>query len=91
MVRTATHKYVQRYPDGPNELWDLVNDPGERHNLIADPGQAPLVRELRALLAAWFARYVNPDIDGLAQGVTGLGQLHPAFPGWESKGPAYHR
>ena len=91
MVRTATHKYVQRYPDGPNELWDLVNDPGERHNLIADPGQAPLVRELRALLAAWFARYVNPDIDGLAQGVTGLGQLHPVLPGWESKGPAYHR
>ena len=27
MIRTHRWKYVHRYPDGPNELYDLANDP----------------------------------------------------------------
>ena len=28
MIRTQEWKYVHRYPYGPHELYDLVNDPG---------------------------------------------------------------
>ena len=39
MIRTAEWKYVHRYPaaggpGGPNELYDLVNDPDERTNQV---------------------------------------------------------
>jgi arylsulfatase A-like enzyme len=37
MIRTAEWKYIHRYPDGPNELYDVVNDPDDRNNLIDDP------------------------------------------------------
>ena len=69
--------YVHRYSDHPNELWDLVNDPDERSNLIDDPAQAGRVRELRSRMKAWFARYVEPDKDGLAYNISGAGQVRP--------------
>ena len=90
MVRTEEWKYVQRYPDGPDELWDLVNDPDERHDLIDDAGQAGRVREMRALLEAWFRRYARPEIDGRAQAVNGLGQLRRVGPAHDDGSPAYH-
>ncbi len=91
MIRTERWKYVHRYPDGPHELWDLVNDPDERHNLIDDPAYRPRARELRAALETWFARYADPRVDGLKQEVTGLGQLRPVFPEWEDGSPAYYK
>ena len=33
------------------------------------------VLELRRRMEKWFADYVNPDIDGVKEGVTGGGQL----------------
>ena len=92
MVRTRDWKYVRRYPDGPNELWDLVNDPDERQNLIDLPAQVSRIREMQVMLDEWFARYVDPDVDGLKQDVTALGQLRPVLPGWDDGSPAYfHR
>src|SRR5262249_18171861 len=35
-IRTKSWKYIHRFPDGPNELYDLKNDPGEKKNLY-DP------------------------------------------------------
>jgi arylsulfatase A-like enzyme len=89
MVRTRDWKYVRRYPDGPNELWDLVNDPDERQNLIDLPAQVSRIREMQVMLDEWFARYVDPDVDGLKQDVTALGQLRPVLPGWDDGSPAY--
>ena len=83
MIRTAQWKYVHRYSEHPNELWDLVNDPDERSNLIDDPAQADRVTELRARMEAWFDRYVEPDKDGLAYNVTGAGQVRPVGKKWE--------
>jgi hypothetical protein len=76
MVRTREWKYVHRYPDGPHELYDLVQDPGERRNLVADAAHGATVAMLRARLAEWFARFVDPARDGAQKRVTGCGQLN---------------
>ena len=78
MIRTREWKYVERHPEGPgeipNELWDLVNDPDERANLVSDAAQGGRIKEMRGRLAEWFARYVDPARDGWRQPVTGGGQ-----------------
>jgi arylsulfatase A-like enzyme/NAD-dependent dihydropyrimidine dehydrogenase PreA subunit len=74
MIRTREWKYVGRYPDGPDELYDLANDPGERTNLVDEAAQSKRVGDMRGRLDEWFARYVDPARDGLRQPVTGRGQ-----------------
>jgi arylsulfatase A-like enzyme len=75
MVRTRDWKYVHRYPGGPHELYDLARDPDERNNLVDEARHAETLVQLRERLAAWFARYVDPAIDGAHKRVTGCGQL----------------
>ena len=65
MVRTDRWKYCYRHSYGPDELFDLANDPGERENLAGDPGQQRRIAEMRAMLDDWFARYAEPGRDGL--------------------------
>ena len=83
MIRTSEWKYIHRYRDGPNELYNVVNDPHDRDNLIADPAQTKRVKELRAMLESWFSEYVIPDMDGLKYNATGYGQLRPIGEKWE--------
>ena len=82
MLRTAEWKYVQRYPfaggrGGPNELYDVVNDPQERTNRVDDRGQQGRIRELRGLLASWFTEQATAQHDGRNLPVAGRGQLRP--------------
>lgn len=59
-IRTKTHKLIYYYgcnydggyqtPPGW-ELYNLVNDPHETQNIVDDPEQAPLVKELKQRLA----------------------------------------
>ena len=51
-IRTRDWKYVGRFPDGPNELYDLKSDPDERHNLVDQPAHAAQQKELRAGLTS---------------------------------------
>ena len=81
MIRTQEWKYVHRYPYGPHELYDLVNDPGERKNLADEKSQGALVKEMRQQLASWFSRYVLPELDGTRFQVTGLGHAAKIEPG----------
>lgn len=74
MVRTREWKYVHRYPYGPHELYDLVNDPEERKNLVHEEGRKAVVEEMRRRLGRWFERYVVRELDGLRCGVSGSGQ-----------------
>lgn len=74
MIRTREWKYVHRYPYGAHELYNLVHDPFERNNLIDDPSQRSLAKELRGRLFTWFKRYVNPQMDGARFPVSGSGQ-----------------
>lgn len=75
MIRTQEWKYVCRYPQGPDELYDLVHDPEEMHNLVNQPQHQERIKEMRQQLEGWFARYVNPELDGSKEDVRGKGQI----------------
>lgn len=50
---TAATK-VSRYQERPKEeLYDIVNDPYEQHNVIATPANAEVLAKMRALLQQW--------------------------------------
>ena len=74
MMRTREWKYVYRHAYGPHELYDLVNDPDERANLIDQPSRKDLIASLKERMDAWFARYVYPKKDGLVQDGAARGQ-----------------
>ncbi|MCP4751915.1 MAG: sulfatase-like hydrolase/transferase [Proteobacteria bacterium] len=89
MIRTRDWKYVHRYyPDGPNELYDLVNDSDERRNLVDDPAQAQRIKELREQMEAWFKEYVIPDKDGIGFRA-GAGQHRPVGEKWDDGTDAF--
>lgn len=50
-VRTMTHKLIYFWKKDQWELFDLVNDPYELHNLYGQPGQEALAATLTAELA----------------------------------------
>lgn len=75
MIRTREWKYVHRYPHGDHELYDLKNDPDERHNLYGDPACEDVLRSLRGKLTEWFVQYGDPRMDGAREAVRGHGQL----------------
>lgn len=78
MIRTKTDKYIKRYPYGPEEFYDLVNDPEEKYNLLLEQDKPERLVELRERLESWFKQYVNPDIDGAKEAVFGSGQMNLA-------------
>jgi len=48
-VRTAQYRFTE-WPDGARELYDLAADPGERHNLAAEPARGAQLEKLVTLL-----------------------------------------
>jgi arylsulfatase A-like enzyme len=50
-VRTRTHKLIYFWKKDQWELFDLVNDPYELHNLYSEPGQEALTTALNEELA----------------------------------------
>lgn len=85
MIRTEEWKYVHRYPYGPHELYDLASDPGERDNRVHDPAMTGIVSEMRDRLERWYRRWVDPDVDGAREAVTGTGQVDRAGTGGEGR------
>ena len=65
-VRQGRWKLIERYEGGRVQLFDLVADPGERHDLAAS--EPVRVRDLRARLHAWYrdvgARFLEPKDGG---------------------------
>jgi arylsulfatase A-like enzyme len=49
-VRTRTHKLIRYWKTDQWELFDLVTDPSELHNLHGQPGHEALTAELKAEL-----------------------------------------
>jgi arylsulfatase A-like enzyme len=62
-IRTAEWKYIERYADGPHELYDLKNDPNERFNLYGQLKQADIQKKLRVRLYGFFNRHADPKYD----------------------------
>ena len=62
-IRTPSWKYVHRFPDGPYELYDLEDDPGERVNLYGQPGREAIAEQLRGRLDAFFHEHADPRYD----------------------------
>jgi arylsulfatase A-like enzyme len=56
MVRTRQWKLVHFLDEPFGQLFDLENDPGERHNLWDDPSAADIKRELLDVLREWRIR-----------------------------------
>jgi arylsulfatase A-like enzyme len=50
-VRTRTHKLIHFWTKDQWELFDLVNDPQELHNLYGEPGHEAITAELKSELA----------------------------------------
>ena len=50
-VRTRTHKLIYFWKKDQWELYDLVNDPYELHNLYGEPGEEALTATLKGELA----------------------------------------
>ena len=75
LIRDEQWKYVYRNGTGPSELYHLAVDPGEQENLAGNPEHAQMEDELRSRLLEWFARYVDPKVDGANEVVTGSGQF----------------
>jgi arylsulfatase A-like enzyme len=53
MCRTRTHKYVRRLYE-KDELYDLVKDPRELHNVIDDPEYTPILNRLKDRMTTWY-------------------------------------
>jgi arylsulfatase A-like enzyme len=77
-VRTPAWKFTRRFPDGPNDLYDLKNDPGERENLIDNQGYQTVVQELDAALQAFFSRHSDPQHDLWRGGTSKAGRIIPS-------------
>ena len=75
MIRTSDWKYVHRYNDDPNELYDLNNDPEEVSNLFEDPNYEEIIQDLFEKLERWYEEYTDPIMDGRKNAVKGRGQI----------------
>lgn len=73
-IRVGDWKLVKRFPDGPDELYHLSEDPKEYQNLIAEKAHAAQAKKLEEQLQAFFDRYAAPEFD-IWKGGTGRAVL----------------
>lgn len=89
MVRTKDWKYIHRYIHGPNEFYDLKNDPAEQNNLCGNPDYADMENDMKNRLDKWFETYVDPSKDASKEIVTGYGQLGVSGENADTENPFY--
>ena len=76
-VRTPLWKATRRFPDGPDDLYDLRNDPEERENLIDVPQYKGMVHDLSGRIDTFFNRYSVRKYDLWRGGSTKAGRAIP--------------
>lgn len=74
-IRTDRWKYIERFRQSPNELYDLAADPGELENLIEKPEHAETRQKLAARLHEYFDRVADPKWDIWKGGTSKSGLL----------------
>lgn len=75
MVRSGKWKYTWRHPQGPDELYDMQNDPGECSNLAGNMEYASIIEKLRAQINEFFSRYADPKYDLWRDGLSKAGRM----------------
>lgn len=65
MIRTPHYKLVRRYLHGPDDLYDLKKDPGERENLSNRAEMASTREVLLASLEIFYSEYEDVEKSGL--------------------------
>lgn len=75
MVRDGRWKFTWRHPAGPDELYDLESDPGERLNLVHDTRHAATIGHLRTLIQGFFDEYADLQYDLWSGGRSKAGRL----------------
>lgn len=76
MIRQEQWKYIERY-NGPNELYNLNEDPDERHNLIASTSHVKIIGQLHDQLFEWFKQHEIKENSAFHHDIRGRGQIHP--------------
>jgi len=71
-IRNAKYKYIWNLTD-IDEFYDIVNDPGELHNLAGDPQYKDIMKEMGRLLVAELKRRGDPFTSGWVEWQCGLG------------------
>ncbi len=81
-IRAGRHKLIQVPYAGFEELFDLVDDPGETRNLLDRPGAEELAGPLRQMLESWAAsahplptHFVREDQDEVLERLRSLGYV----------------
>ncbi len=62
-IRTDRWKLVRRFPNGPDELYDLQADPVEGTNLVDEPPAQAVRRQLATRLDQFFETYADNRYD----------------------------
>jgi arylsulfatase A-like enzyme len=63
-IRTHRYKFIDwEDPKLPDELYDLVSDPREEHNLATESDFRSIVEELSERLTAWRSRTRDPVLE----------------------------
>jgi arylsulfatase A-like enzyme len=67
-IRTRKWLYMKRFQGSAqnsfeDEMYDLVNDPAERQNVVSEPGLADIAGELRQRIDAFFELHAYPQHD----------------------------
>lgn len=79
-IRTREFSYWKRIDGiGDSELYDMLNDPGQHHNLIAEPQYQSAVAELDARLSEFFEQYSTPEFDLWAGGTAKGSVMRPGM------------
>jgi len=85
-IRTDRWKYIERFRQSPNELYDLSADPAELANLVDKPEHAETQRKLAERLHAYFDRVADPKWDLWKGGTSKTGLLMREV--FQNPGPA---
>jgi arylsulfatase A-like enzyme len=64
-IRTPRYKLIRRHGRGPDELFNLIQDPDECENLMQAGEHKTLVGELNSKLEAFFTTHSREATDGL--------------------------
>jgi len=84
VLRTPQWVYFRRFTGNENEalqdeLYDVVNDPGETKNVIAEPENNVVATELASRIDRFFAEYAHPEADMWNGGQPLQNSLRPWF------------